>query len=245
MKGVTDVIKKRGFNGSMGVVTPFRSQANLIESGLRKRLDDSEMRRCEFISDTAHRFQGDEKEMMFFSPCVTDQMPQGADWFLCTNGHLFNVAITRARAILVVMGNLAACRASDIPHVKGFAEFYEQSLHDESASSATGGFKDGPSVGHLERPFYDAMVAAGLNPIHQYREGPYVLDFAFITEAKKLNVEVDGEMYHQEWDGTRSMRDLMRDHRLIGMGWEIKRFWVHELRDDMDRCVAEVKAVLR
>ena len=36
----------------------------------------------------------------------------------------------------------------------------------------------------------------------------------------------------------------MRDHRLIGMGWKVKRFWVYQLRDNMDQCVAEVKELL-
>ncbi len=241
---VVDLIKFGGFTGSVGVVTPFRAQANLIRSILNDRLDLDDMRRCELITNTAHRFQGDERDVMFFSPCVGHGMSDGAHWFLANTGYLFNVAITRPRALLVVVGNLEACLASEIPHVKEFAEFYNNTLEGKDSTDISSGFVNGTNIGHWERPFYDALIAEGLKPMHQYVEGQYRLDFAFVTDKMKLNVEVDGEMYHREWDGSRSRVDLMRDHRLMGMGWQIKRFWVYELRDDMERCVAETKELL-
>ena len=241
---VIDLIANRGFRGSVGIVTPFRAQANLIRSIINQRLEPSDMKRCELITDTAHAFQGDEKDVVFFSPCVEFQMPSGAEWFIGETGNLFNVAITRARSLLVVVGNLGACLASRISHVKGFAEYYEQTQQNRKQSDTPPGFDDGPTIGHWERPFYEALQAAGLKPMHQYAEGQYRLDFAFMTENTKLNIEVDGEMYHREWDGSRSRNDLMRDHRLIGMGWKVKRYWVYQLRDDIERCVDEVKALV-
>ncbi len=243
-KSIVDLIAARGFHGSVGVVAPFRAQANLIRSILNRHLNPSDVERCELITDTAHAFQGDEKDVVFFSPCVECQMPSGAEWFISGTDNLFNVAITRPRALLVVVGNLEACLASKIPHVKDFAEFYNNTLQGKDSAIISPGFVDGPTVGHWERPFYDALIGAGLKPMHQYVEGQYRLDFAFVTDNMKLNVEVDGEMYHREWDGSRSRDDLMRDHRLMGMGWQIKRFWVYELRDDMERCVDEVNALV-
>ena len=240
---VVDLIANRGFSGSVGVVTPFRAQANLIKAQLNERLDLADLQRCKLITDTSHGFQGDERDVMFFSPCVAHGMPDGANRFLATTGNLFNVAITRARALLVVVGDLEACLASEIPHVKGFAEYCNDIPQGKDSADTSSGFI-GPTVGHWERPFYEALIEAGLKPMHQYAEGQYHLDFAFVTEAMKLNVEVDGERYHREWDGSRSREDLMRDHRLMGMGWQIKRFWVYELRDDMERCVEEVNALV-
>ena len=243
-KQVIDLIANRGFRGSVGIVTPFRAQANLIRGIIDQRLEAPDVERCELITDTAHAFQGDEKDVVFFSPCVEFQMPSGAEWFIEETENLFNVAITRARSLLVVVGNIEACLASRVSHVKGFAEFYEQTRQNRKQPDTPPGFEDGPNIGHCERPFYEALLAAGLKPMHQYAEGQYRLDFAFVNQNTKLNVEVDGAMYHREWDGSRSRSDLMRDHRLIGMGWKIKRFWVYELRDDMERCVDEVRALV-
>ena len=243
-KQVIDLIADRGFRGSVGIVTPFRAQANLIRSIINQRLETSDEQRCDLITDTAPAFQGDEKDVVFFSPCVEFQMPSGAEWFIRETGNLFNVAITRPRALLLVVGNLEACLASKIPHVKGFAEFCDKTLKGKEAPDDSSGFVDGPTIGHWEKPFYKALQTAGMKPMHQYAEGQYRLDFAFETENTKLNIEVDGEMYHREWDGSRSRNDLMRDHRLIGMGWKVKRFWVYQLRDNMDQCVAETKELL-
>ena len=244
VKAVVDLVENRGFRGSIGIVTPFRAQANLIRGKINQQLSPASVQRCELITDTSHGFQGDEKDVIFFSPCVGYQMPEGAEWFLNATENLFNVAITRARALLHVVGNLESCLVSSIPHVKGFAEFYEQTRQNGQRPDIPLGFVDGPSTGHWERPFYEALQTAGLKPMHQYAEGQYRLDFAFVTKNTKLNIEVDGAMYHHEWDGSRSRNDLMRDHRLIGMGWKVKRFWVYQLRNNMDQCVAEVKELL-
>ena len=244
VKAVVDLVETRGFRGSVGIVTPFRAQANLIRGKINRRMSPASVQRCELITDTSHGFQGDEKDVIFFSPCVGYKMPEGAEWFLNTTENLFNVAITRARASLHVVGNLESCLVSSTPHVKGFAEFYEQTRQSRKLPDTPPGFVEGPSTGHWERPFYEALQAAGLKPMHQYAEGQYRLDFAFEPENTKLNVEVDGALYHREWDGSRSRNDLMRDHRLIGMGWKVKRFWVYQLRDDMDQCVAETKDLL-
>ena len=244
VQAVVDLVEARGFRGSVGIVTPFRAQANFIRGKINQQLSPASVQRCELITDTSHGFQGDEKDVIFFSPCVGYKMPEGAEWFLNGTANLFNVAITRARALLHVVGNLESCLVSSIPHVNGFAEYYEQTRQNRKQSDTPPGFVDGSTIGHWERPFYEALQIAGLKPMHQYAEGQYRLDFAFVTENTKLNVEVDGAMYHREWDGSRSRNDLMRDHRLIGMGWQIKRFWAHELRDDIERCVDEVKALV-
>ena len=244
VKAVVDLVETRGFRGSVGIVTPFRAQANLIRGKINQQLSPASVQRCELITDTSHGFQGDEKDVIFFSPCVGYKMPESAEWFLNGTANLFNVAITRARALLHVVGNLESCLVSSILHVKGFAEFYEQTRQGRKLPDTPPGFVEGPSTGHWERPFYEALQAAGLKPMHQYAEGQYRLDFAFVPENTKLNVEVDGALYHREWDGSRSRNDLMRDHRLIGLGWKVKRFWVYQLRDNMDQCVAEVKELL-
>jgi G:T-mismatch repair DNA endonuclease (very short patch repair protein) len=40
--------------------------------------------------------------------------------------------------------------------------------------------------------------------------------------------------------GELCLRDQLRNQRLIELGWEVKRFWVYEVRDSVDECVAAV-----
>jgi len=83
------------------------------------------LRNGELLVDTVHRFQGDERDVMIFSPVVSRAMPQGASIFLRKTGNLFNVAITRARATLVVVGDFGAAKNSDIKHLSAFATYVE------------------------------------------------------------------------------------------------------------------------
>jgi len=53
---------------------------------------------------------------------------------------------------------------------------------------------------------------------------------------------VDGENYHRNWDGELCRRDQIRSRRLADLGWDIMRFWVYEVRDDLEGAVRRVKA---
>lgn len=96
-------------------------------------------------------------------------------------------------------------------------------------------------VSDWERLFYRAIYRAGVSPIPQYPVEKYVLDFAVVVGDKRLNIEIDGERYHRNWDGELCRRDQIRNHRLMELGWDVMRFWVYQVRDDLDRCIARVQ----
>ena len=60
---------------------------------------------------TVHRFQGDERDVMVFSPVIASGMTEGAARWEETPRNLINVAVTRAREALVVVADFDACRA--------------------------------------------------------------------------------------------------------------------------------------
>jgi very-short-patch-repair endonuclease len=53
---------------------------------------------------------------------------------------------------------------------------------------------------------------------------------------------VDGEPYHRNWTGKLRCRDQIRNQRLFELGYDVRRFWVYEIRDDIGRCVRAVGA---
>ena len=61
--------------------------------------------------DAAHGFQGDERDVIIFSPVLSVDMPERLKR-IAAQPNLVNVAITRARARLIVVGDGAACTAS-------------------------------------------------------------------------------------------------------------------------------------
>jgi very-short-patch-repair endonuclease len=58
---------------------------------------------------------------------------------------------------------------------------------------------------------------------------------------KNTNTKVDGEAYHRGWDGDLMRRDKIRNKRLIELGWDVQRFWVYEVRDDMESCIRRIR----
>lgn len=235
-----NLILKQHFPGTIGIVTPFRAQVNRLKDIVYQKFDMSVLDKCDMYIDTAHGFQGDERDIIIFSPCVQEDLHRGAKYFLASTGNLFNVAITRARTLLNIVGDQFACATSGIPHIMGFAE-YVHSLEKNVVPPQYEQPKwDDPRIGFWEKPFYDALVKAGLKPMSQYAVDQYRLDFALVNDNIKLDIEIDGEYYHREWDGTRCREDVMRDLRLIALGWTVKRFWVYRIRDEMDQCVKEV-----
>lgn len=169
--------------------------------------------------------------------------------FLKNQGNLFNVAITRARSELVVVGDREAALSSGVSYLAGFAEYARDLATPEAdAMVAASAGPDYPTVAHpeqvsvWEKVFYKAMYGAGLRPVPQYGEPPFALDFALFSGGRKLDIEVDGENYHRNWDGELSWRDQLRSRRLGDLGWDVMRFWVYEIRDDMEGSVRRVQA---
>ncbi len=241
------------FLGEMGVVTPFRAQANLIEELIAR--DDALaalLASRNFISETAHRFQGDERDLIIFSPVISSGAPDSASGFLKSQGNIFNVGITRARGALVVVGDLVACQVSEVEYLSAFAKYVTALTHQAELVTKSESPSDGTDyppvaqpqlVSDWEKVLWAALVRAGLRPVPQYDVDSYILDFALIRpNGRRLNIEVDGEHYHRDWDGELIRRDQLRNLRMIEMGWDVMRFWVYQVRDDLPACVSKVAA---
>ena len=264
-RAVVDELRKlmqSGYSGSVGVVTPFREQANRIR---RLLASDNSLQGwasahgC--IIETAHRYQGDERDAIIFSPVISNGTPDGPLRFLRNNSHLFNVAITRARATLIVVGDKTAAKTLSVPYLADFAGYVDgvNNSHVDStnlptpALAITSPCADYPpvrnpdQVSEWECILYRALCASGLQPLPQYTVDRYDLDLALFAEGRereerRLDIEVDGQRYHQDWDGELIRSDQLRNERLIELGWDVMRFWVYEVRDSLDDCVARVKA---
>ena len=246
-----ELIVEKGYEGSVGVVTPFRAQANRIRELASA---DKSLWRClpqaEFLCDTVHGFQGDERDVMIFSPVVSSGITEGALRFLENSGNLFNVAITRARAMLVVVGDREAAKQCPVRYLRDFSSYVtdverqEAESIDQKMSDLGSEYPPVPDpsiVSEWEKILYRALHQAGIRCIPQYKVEQYSLDLALIDGDRRLDIEVDGERYHRAWDGELCRLDQIRNQRLYELGWDVMRFWVYEVRDDLEGCVRRVQ----
>ena len=85
---------------TIGVISPFRAQVELIKRSIMQVLSDSVIRKYKIEVGTAHTFQGDERDIMILSWAIAGNSHSQSLTFL-QRPNLFNVAITRARKKLI------------------------------------------------------------------------------------------------------------------------------------------------
>lgn len=218
------------FEGSIGVTTPFHLQAEMItkalerDAGLRNHLELHN----KILIDTVHKFQGDERDVIVFSPVVSNGTKSQSLMFLKSTGNLFNVAITRARALLVTVGDKEYCKQCGVSYLEHFAEY---SCGENAPVESS----------EWEHLLQKALSDAGIPVTAQYHVDKYYLDFALFYKGKKLDIEVDGAMYHQTWTGELSYNDQLRNQALMREGWDVIRFWVQQVRDQLPWCISQIK----
>ena len=76
---------------NIGVISPFRGQVQLIQSLLKKKCPH-----VQILVDTAHRFQGDERDIILMSLVVTPHSSKRQFEF-AMDAQLMNVSLTRAK----------------------------------------------------------------------------------------------------------------------------------------------------
>ena len=235
------ILLENNFLGTIGVVTPFRQQANRLQDALfesETKLYDALIRANAHI-DTAHGFQGDERDVIILSLCSGPGMPSGSRSFLRENGNLFNVAVSRARALVNIVGNKEWAHNCGIKHIEHLTKSH---AHSREATHR------GPWHPHespWEEKLYKALEKEGLEPRPQFQVSSRRLDMALVRQGDnplKIDIEVDGDC-HRNPDGTRKQDDFRRDIQLQGLGWKVMRFWVYQLRDDLEGCVKKIEQV--
>ena len=218
------------FDGSIGVTTPFHLQAEMITKALER---DTELRNHlelhnKILIDTVHKFQGDERDVIIFSPVVSEGTKSQSLMFLKSTGNLFNVAITRARALLVTVGDKQYCKQCGVSYLEHFADY----------SCGEGAPVESSEWEHI---LQKALSDTGIPVTAQYHVDKYYLDLALFYKGKKLDIEVDGAMYHQNWTGELCYNDQLRNQALMREGWDVIRFWVQQVRDQLPWCIKQIK----
>ena len=117
---------------TIGIVTPFTAQAERINAMIPVELRDRT------IVDTVHKFQGDEKDIMIYSLVVTNNSPDSKiRWIDYKVPNLVNVAVTRAKRLLVIVGNRNYIRTHSRTNLPlGYLESYVSAIEARNTVNA-------------------------------------------------------------------------------------------------------------
>lgn len=104
---VVDTVRELAAQGrtGIGVISPFRAQAEAIEAALLAAFPVDRIEALRLRVGTVHAFQGSEADVVVASLGLTPADAPGRRRFVA-DPHLFNVLITRAREQLIVVTSL-------------------------------------------------------------------------------------------------------------------------------------------
>ena len=228
-----ELLLKEKYEGTVGVITPFRSQARQIGEEIKSHFESDLIESAALQSSTVDSFQGQERDVILFSPCLGQASTSSALTFVQRDWRRLNVAISRARAVAHVFGDLDFVRKGSVQSLNKLARW---ALEKRKTPN------DYVFDSHWERLMYVFLQKKGLDPKPQYEIAGRRLDFAlFGKNGIKLDLEIDGRYWHTDIDGNRKRSDLWRDHQLKSLGWRVRRFWVDELSKDMEGSLDIIK----
>lgn len=71
---------------------------------------------------------------------------------------------------------------------------------------------------------------------------PGVFDIVVFDEASQCDIASALPLLY--WTGELCRRDPIRNQRLFELGYDVLRFWVYEVRDDLPSCLKRIEAWL-
>lgn len=186
---------------SVGIVSPFRAQADALERMVLDCVALEVIERLGLRVGTVHGFQGHERDVMITSLAVGAGEPAGGRRF-AENPNLFNVLVTRAKARMVVVTSLP----------EG-----DRGLIGAYLSYAGGGLTEvagGATDDRWTRRLADELIATGLPVRRCYPAGRWEVDLCVGDGAAAVAVETrvhkDGPAAH-----------IARRRQLSRSGWRI------------------------
>ena len=168
---------------SIGVISPFRAQVDLIKKALLKVFDGDTILKHKLDVGTAHTFQGDERDIMLLS------------WTFAPNSHaqslifaqkpnLFNVAITRAKYKLI---NFISRDINELP--EGLLRNYLEYVKKINSNERKNTFKN-----QFEKTVFEEIIKEfpTLNKEGKIMAGVEMGSVSADIIANKTVIEIDG-----------------------------------------------------
>ena len=235
IKKVQDIIYENEKNPdsepvSIGIISPFRGQVELIKKAVLKVFSQETIQRHEIEVGTAHTFQGDERDIMLMSWAIAPNSHSQSLMFL-QKPNLFNVAITRARKKLI---NFISKSVNDLPEglLRDYLEFVQS--QDRVISSRKNTFKN-----LFEKEVFEDLCEEF--PTHELRAGE---DFAGINADimmdGRLVVEVDGA----EDEFLSNVNETKKQSIMERLGYEVVRVTKREWGLSKDAALDRIRSQL-
>lgn len=186
---------------SVGVVTPFRAQADAIEAAVLQAFNADELESLDLRIGTVHAFQGNERDVIVASLGL-GPTEAAASWRFVEDPHLFAVFVTRARKQMMLL-------YSADPPAGSLVEAYLAQADSPPGPPAPAG----PAT-DWARTVADHLALNGTEVRTAYPTGRHVIDIALCDRSRSVGIECD--VHH---DGPEA--HIQRHLALRRAGWDL------------------------
>ena len=228
---INDRDNNQGEPISIGVISPFRAQVDLIKKAMLKVFDGDTILKHKLDVGTAHTFQGDERDVMLLS------------WTFAPNSHtqslifaqkpnLFNVAITRARHKLI---NFISRDINELP--EGLLRNYLEYVKKINANKTKNIFKN-----DFEHEVYNAIVEEfpTLNSENKIIAGIEMGSVSADIVIDKTVIEIDGV----EDDIKCKYNDMKKQAIIERCGFNVMRITKREWQLSSSACLDRIRQMI-
>lgn len=229
---------------TIGIVTPYNRQRQAIFDKIRLLIPAEDLEKRIRIL-TAHRFQGSEADIVIFSLVIASKGNGNSDKWYNIYPQILNVALSRARYLLYIVGDKDFCenrqgilnKIIDVyKKIKDEEQLEDYNLHAKFDTPAEKIFCEELQKIKLEK--------LGYKLVPKFVAKRYTLDFALIGK-RKINIEIDG-IQHEIVEGMPVLEDVERDKFLREKeGWGILRFPNCKVLSEMPKIIEELLIELR
>ena len=163
---------------SVGVVTPFRAQADALEAAALEAFTAEELESLDLRIGTVHAFQGNERDIILASLGL-GPVDVAASWRFVEDPHLFAVFVTRARRRMVLL-------YSADPPAGSLVEAYLAQADSPPGPPAPAG-----TASAWIRMVADHLALGGTEVRTAYPSGRHVVDISLCDPVRNVGIECD------------------------------------------------------
>lgn len=239
LKRIHDIISEDEGNDekpvSIGVVSPFRGQVDLISKAIRQVLTETTIRKHQIEVGTAHTFQGDERDVMIFSLAIADNSFSQSLTFL-QKPNLFNVAITRARKKLITF---LSKDPKTLPQglLKDYIEYIQNYLNSVKEDE----FQKNKYKNSFEQIVADSLIMEGFNVKAGIETAGVYPDLLVKDDlGNELIVEIDGVEDKEK----SNISDIKKQTILERAGYIVERISFREWQHSSQACIDRIKNLI-
>lgn len=222
---------------SIGIISPFRGQVELIKKAMLQVFSESIIRKHKIEIGTAHTFQGDERDIIILSWAVANNSFVQSLTFL-QKPNLFNVAITRARKKLI-------CFLSKDPKSlpQGLLRDYIEYIQAYQSKGNENNLIDSqidPSVykNSFEKTVSEALKAEGFKVVAGIKMAAFDTDLTVKDESENtVIVECDGMEDNVKLYGNQVKKQVILERA----GMKVIRVSFREWHHSSAACIERIK----